>query len=323
MTGRIAGARYAFRAAHPASPMLRVRYRLGVPVDPWGFPDWTPYARLLVALPPAIPDLTVDEARVVDVCTAGLAARAAGDPLWAGAAGTPVGWTWAHVAQTRHLALVPAELHAGFRHLGGVSVGGPRAAGRGLTAGAGEPPRMLVGERLTEAALAVGEEILKVALPAHYRDFLLRTNGAAPAGPSVFPGHGFVLDQPLFGFRDDRLQDVGYLNAWFADRLTPDWLGIGHVQGGLLAIRVRGADVGAVGYLDDDDWRDRDHFTAADRCERLMHRLAGDFGAFWLALRPVPAELSDLARAAAASAELAAPDGLGALLPATHRWVAP
>ncbi|GIF04480.1 SMI1/KNR4 family protein [Actinoplanes siamensis] len=323
MSERIAGARYSFRAAHPASPMLRVRYRHGVPVDPSGFPDWTPYARLLIALPPATPDLTVDESRVVDVRAADLVARATGDPIWAGATGTPVGWTWAHLAQSRHLALIPAELHAGFRHLGGVSVGGTRAAGRGLTAGAGEPPGIVVTERLTEAALAVGEEILKVRLPGAYRDFLLRTNGAAPSVPAVYPGHGFVLDQPLFGWREDRLQDLGYLNAWFGDRLTPDWLAVGYLQGGLLTVKVRGEDTGAVGYLDDDDWRDRDHYTAADVCERLLHRLAGDFASFWFGLRPVPGQLSDLAAAAASGATPASPDRLGALLPATHRRPAP
>jgi hypothetical protein len=30
-----------------------------------------------------------------------------------------------------------------------------------------------------------------------------------------------------FGFRDDRTQDLGYANAWFADRLTAGWLAIG------------------------------------------------------------------------------------------------
>src|SRR4051812_18719474 len=198
MTERIAGARYAFRVAHPAAPMLRVRYRHGVPVDPWGFPDWVPYARALVALPPAVADLTVDEARVVDVRAAELVARAGGDPLWDGSVGTPPGWTWAHVAQTRHLALVPVELHASFRHLGGVSVGASRAAGRGLTARVGAAPRILVTERLSDAAVVKAEEILGVRLPPAYRDFLGRTNGGAPGAPAVHPGYGFVLDQALF-----------------------------------------------------------------------------------------------------------------------------
>jgi hypothetical protein len=299
--------------------MLRVRYRHGVPVDPWGFPDWTPYARALVALPPAIPDLTVEEARVVDVRAAELVARAGGDPLWAGSIGTPPGWTWAHVAQTRHLALVPVELSASFRHLGGVSVGAARIAGRGLTARVGSAPRILVTERLSEAAMVKAEDVLGVRLPAAYRDFLGRTNGGAPGEPAVHPGYGFVLDQALFGFRDDRAQDLSYANAWFGDRLTADWLAIGYVQGGLLALRVRGADAGAVGYLDDDDPRDRDGFTAEDVCARLLHRAADDFASFWTALRPVPSDLAELAASAAAGAQTASPQGCGVLLPLSHR----
>ena len=316
---RIAGARYAFRVAHPAAPMLRVRYRHGVPVDPWGFPDWTPYARMLVALPPVIADLTVEETRLVDVRTAERVARASGDPIWTGSVGTPPGWTWAHLAQSRHVALVPVELHASFRHLGGVSVGAARGAGRGLTARGGEPPRILVSERLSDAAVAKAEELLGVRLPPAYRDFLGRTNGGAPAEPAVHRGFGFVLDQPLFGFRADRPQDLGYANAWFVDRLTAEWLAIGYVQGGLLALRVRGAEVGTVGYLDDDDPRDREHYTAADVCDVLLHRVAPDFATFWTGLRPVPAEIEDLATGAAARAEPDHRDGLGALLPASHR----
>jgi hypothetical protein len=318
-TARIAGARYAFRVAHPAAPMLRVRYRHGVPVDPWGFPDWTPYARTLVTLPPPPADLTVEEARVVDVCTAELIARAEGDPLWSLPAGTPPGWTWAHVAQHRQVALVPVELHASFRHLGGVSVGAPRRTGRGLTPRGGQPPGILVTERLSDDAVAAGEEHLGVRLPAAYRDFLARTNGGAPARPAVHPGFGFVLDQPLFGFRADRGQDLGYVNAWFGDRLTGDWLAIGYLHGGLLTLKVRGDDAGVVGYLDDDDPRDRDTFTADEVCERLLHRVAPDFASFWTALRDVPAELSELAVSAAAGAAETFPDGLGALLPPSHR----
>ncbi|GLY01600.1 hypothetical protein Acsp01_19790 [Actinoplanes sp. NBRC 101535] len=316
---RIAGARYAFQVAHPAAPMLRVRYRHGVPVDPWGFPDWTPYARTMVELPPAIADLTLDEARVVDVRAAETVARASGDPLWDGTVGTPPGWTWAHAAQERRLALVPAELHASFRHLGGVSVAASRAPGRGLTARGGEAPRVLLSERLSDEAVAKAEDLLGVRLPYAYREFLQRTNGGAPGMPAVLPGWGFVLDQPLFGFRDDRAQDLSYANAWFGDRLTPDWLAIGFVQGGLLLLRVRGEDAGAIGYLDDDDPRDRDAFTAADVCERLLSRVADDFAAFWTALRGVPHDLEELAANAAAGAEQVFPDGCGVLLPTSHR----
>ncbi|WP_238005928.1 hypothetical protein KZZ52_41980 [Dactylosporangium sp. AC04546] len=62
----IAGGRYAFQVIHPASPMLRNRYRAGIAVDPHGFPDWVPYARAVVELTPASPDPGVNEARVVD-----------------------------------------------------------------------------------------------------------------------------------------------------------------------------------------------------------------------------------------------------------------
>lgn len=319
---RIAGGRYAFRVAHPASPMLRVRYRRGVPVDPWGFPEWRPYARHLVALPPPVADLTLDEARIVDVQTANLVAARSDDPLWDAAVGTPPGWTWAHLAQARQLALVPIELHASFRHLGGVGVGARRRSGRGLTRiRAGSPPRILVTERLSDAAVEKTDDLFGVRLPDAYRKFLGRTNGGAPGVPAVHPRFGFVLDQPLFGFRDDRSQDLGYANAWFGDRLTKDWLAIGYLQGGLLALKIRGGpDAGVVGYLDDDDPRDRDHFTAEDVCSQLMSRVAPDFTAFWTALRPIPDELLELASSAATAAALVTTDDRGTMLPASHRW---
>jgi hypothetical protein len=316
---RIAGGQYAFQVAHPASPMLRVRYRFGVPVDPYGFPDWTPYARALIALPPGTPDLGVDEARVVDLLTAEKVARAGDDPVWRDAVGTPPGWTWAHQARDRHLALVPVELHGSFRHLGGVSTGAADRSRRGLAVTAGSPPRIIVAERLSEAAVIAAENHLGVRLPPAYRDFLARTNGGGPAEPVVHPRFGFVLDQPLFGFRGDRAQDLGYANGWFVDRLTADWLAIGYVRGGLLAVKVRGDDTGTVGYLDDDDPRDREEYCPLRVCDLLLHRVAGDFASFWAALRPVPRDLHRLADSAAAGAQPARPAGLGALLPASHR----
>lgn len=301
---RIAGGRYAFQVAHPAAPMLRIRYRPGVPVDPWGFPEWTPYARVIVALPAADPARTVEQSRVADVWAATAAI---------GADATPPGWTWAFRAQAREVALVPVELHAAFRHLGGVSTGARDRAGHGLPVAGGPAPRAVVTERLSAAALDKTDGLFGGRLPDAYRDFLGRTNGAGPSVPAVHPGCGFVLDQPLLGFRDDRTQDLQYANAWLTDRLTPDWLAIGFVQGGLLTLKIRGADTGAVGWLDDDDPRDRDHFTAEDVCERLLHRVAPDFSAFWAALRPVPPELRGR------TGERLHPERLGALLPASHR----
>ena len=319
----IPGGRYAFQAFHAGSPMLRIRYRDGVLVGPHGFPEWLPYARAVVDLPDVPSDLGSDELRLVDVLTANLAMAATGDPLWELPAdgGTPAGWVWAHLAMSRRVALVPAELHGAFRHLGGVST--TRAGGRrrGLPGTGGPPPRLRYGERLADEAVAKLEDQLGYRLPAAYRDFLARTNGGHPAGPAVHPGHGFLVDQPLFGLaRPDRLQDLGYATAWFGDRLTADWLAIGYVQGGLLAVRVRGGDEGSVWYWDDDDRRDTDEYTAHDVCTRLLHRCADDFTAFWLALRAVPEPLRKRAAAAATGDQVSVrgPAGAGASLPAAR-----
>jgi hypothetical protein len=53
----IPGTPYAFQVVAPESPVLRVRYRNDLAVDPHGFPDWVPYARALVQLPPCPPGL--------------------------------------------------------------------------------------------------------------------------------------------------------------------------------------------------------------------------------------------------------------------------
>ena len=289
----IAGARYAFQTVQPGSPMLRVRYRHGVPVDPYGFPEWTGYAWVVVELPPTDPALGVDEARVLDVLTAG---AAAGVPD-----GGPDGWAWAHVARSRRLALVPAELHGSFRHLGGVSTGTADRTRRGLAVEGTEPPPIQLTGRLTDEALAAVEERLGFALPPAYRDFLARTNGGRPAWPAVHPRFGFLVDQPFFGAaRPDRLFDLVYANAWFGDRLTAGWLAAGYVQGGLIVVRVDGDDRGSVWFYDDDDPRDQDGYGAVEVCGRLLHRCADDFATFWRELRQVPASLRERARAAAA-----------------------
>lgn len=320
----VPGARYAFQFFHPAPPMLRVRYREGVLIGPHGFPEWVPYARAVVALPNPPAELTVDERRVVDVLAANLAAAAGGDPLWRGPDdhGTPAGWTWAHLAMTRQVALVPVELHGAFRHLGGVSTTPASGSGRGLALNEGSPPQIEYTQRLAEEAVTKLEDHLGYPLPTGYRAFLAHTNGGRPALPAVHPRYGFVVDQPFFGLaREDRSQDLGYAAAWFGDRLTPDWLAIGYVQGGLLAIKVRGGDEGSIWYWDDDDPRDTDEYTAADICDRLLHRCADDFASFWGSLRVVPGWLLDTAAGwvATGTAVPVTPDGMGGSLPAARR----
>ncbi|SBW21672.1 cell wall assembly/cell proliferation coordinating protein [Candidatus Protofrankia californiensis] len=320
----IPGGRYAFQIVHPASPVLRIRYRDGIPVGPHGFPDWIPYTRAVVRLPPCSPDLGVDEARVVDVLTANNTMAASGDPLWAGlpAGATPAGWTWAHMplllSGPRWTALVPVELHGAYRHLGGVSTGRADRARRGLPAEGGAPPRIRFTQRLSDEVMEKVEERLGYGLPAGYRSFLRRTNGGCPAVPAVHPGFGFVVDQPFFGVaRQDRLQDLVYANAWFGDRITPDFLATGYVQGGLIAVRVRGGDEGSIWYWDDDDPRDTDTYTAGDVCERLLHRCADDFVAFWQVLTEPPPSLRELA--AHNPATVVVSEGMGVSLPASRR----
>jgi hypothetical protein len=223
---------------------------------------------------------------------------------------------------TRELALVPVELYGSFRHQGGVSTGRVDRTRRGLTGVPGPAPRLLVQERLSTDAVAAVRKRFGHPLPAAYVHALARANGGQPNFPAVHAEAGFVFDQRLFGLaRGDWLQDLVYANAWFADRLTADFLAVAYVHGGLLAVKVRGGDEGSVWWYDDDDPRDDDSYRAAEVCDRLLHRIADDFTAFWLALGPVPDVLAERAAALAAHAGpgLVHPSDLGTALPPSHR----
>ncbi len=299
--GGLPGARYAMRVIHPGSPALRVRYRQGVLVGPLGAPDWLLHARAVVDLPPPPPGRTRDELRVAYVLAANLRMARDGDPLWEGiptpdAASTPAGWTWAQLADSLRCALVPVELHAAVRHFGGVT-----------TRLAELPTGLQVDPADAEVEADPSGTVDPVVLdelgrrggrpfPEGYREFLGATNGARPQRPGVLANYGFVVDQPFFGLgRPDRLQDLWHANAWLADRITPDFLAIGYVQGGLLAVRMEGADRDSVWYLDDDDPRATDDDDAAHICGRLLSRCADSIEQFWSALRPPPRTLCELA----------------------------
>jgi hypothetical protein len=308
---------------HPGSPVLRVRYREGVLVDPYGFPDWLLLARALVELPPPVPGLTVDENRVVDVLAANAAlAREGEDPLWSGAAdgaaverrlgaaptssaavATPARWCWAHLGLARRLALVPIELHGSFRHAGGVRTMPVDATRRGLrTDPDAGPIGTGPGDEVPAEILEDLESLLECPLPATYRRYLAETNGAAPAEPAVLDGLGFIADQPLFGIaRTDQQQDLWYAREWLADRFTPDLLPIGYVQGGLLAVELTGPAADSVWYWDDDDARDDAGFDPPYIRQHLLHRCADSFAEFWAALRRPASALVDLADGLASS----------------------
>jgi hypothetical protein len=294
---RYPGGRFAMSVIHPGSPALQIRYREGVLVNPFGFPEWALCARAVIELPPPEPGLTRDEVRVVDVLTGNLAAAWVGDdPLWSGE-GTPAGWCWAHVGRTRLLALVPIELHGAYRHAGGITT--LEVTGRGLRTGTSPVPVALTPpDPVPDDLLDLLERLLGWPLPEAYRRYLAATNGAGPAAPGVLPGHGFVADQPLFGLaRADRQQDISYVVEWARDRLTVDFLPIGYVQGGLLAVRVSGGDLDSIWYWDDDDPRARDEHDPEYICANLLHRCADTIDDFFAALvRPA----DDLVRVATA-----------------------
>jgi hypothetical protein len=336
------GAQYAMNVIHPGSSALRVRYRQGVLVDPYGFPDWLLYARALVELPalpalaPAGTDWTVDELRVIGVLAANRA-MVGRDPLWpavmdvdgnGGGTATPVGWCWARLpvpdgrGQGR-LALVPVELHGAYRHGGGLRTLPVDWSRRGLRTD--EPPvpvGMSAGDEVPADLLDALEALLDTALPPVYRRYLAGTNGAGPAAPGVLAHHGLVADQPLFGLaRADRHQDISAAPELFADRLPPDLLAVGYVQGGLLAVSLSGPDTDTVWYLDDDDPRDDENLDPGRIATDLLHRCAGHIEEFWSALhRPAralvdrAAELVDSGQVRQVRDELA-----GSSLPAAAR----
>jgi hypothetical protein len=145
-------------------------------------------------------------------------------------------------------------------------------------------------------------------------------------GPSIMRvryRRGVGIDP--YGFPDwvpyALMQDLTYANGCFGDRLSSNFLAIGYVQGGLIAVRVRGSDAGSIWYWDDDDPHARDHHQAEQICSALLHRVADNFGAFWLALRESPATLRALAASGAADGQAAIVTevGQGAGLPTTRR----
>src|SRR5947209_5827950 len=115
-----------------------------------------------------------------------------------------------------------------------------------------------------EALLDLERRRLGFPLPPGYRAFLTRTNGAAPDRPGVLRGYGFVADQRFFGLgRSDEAEDLVGANRYLADRCTADRLAIGYVQGGMILVKVAGADADSVWYWDDDDPRARQDHDAA------------------------------------------------------------
>ncbi|GAA2496028.1 SMI1/KNR4 family protein [Streptomyces gobitricini] len=296
-------AAYAGQVVHFPDPVRAARHPGGVRVDGNGHPDFSPYARAVAEIAEPPEGFGVDELRLTDYVSANAALSAAGHELWdtVPAVATPHGWTWHHVAGTRRMELVPVEVKALLRHHGGLVTAAVDHGKRGTRplqetrpAHFGLPKGAL---SVSEAQLQGVEEDLGYRLPEAYRSFLKAAGGCAPVGAALDAELGLLVDQPFFTVRDEAaINDLVYVNKCLRDHLTKDYLGVAFVQGGLLAVKVRGGgDVGSVWFCAYDDARDQDGLTVQERVDRLLLPCGADFDEFLLRLAGNPPELETVA----------------------------
>ncbi|MFT2019952.1 SMI1/KNR4 family protein [Streptomyces sp. 796.1] len=294
---------YAGQVVHFPDPVRAARHPHGVRVDESGYPDFTPYAKAAVEIAEPPDGFGVDELRLTDFVSANAALHAAGHELWDGgtsSVATPHGWTWHHVAGTRRVQLVPVEVKALLRHHGGLATAGVDQDKRGTRplqetrpVHFGLPKR---GLSVTEDEVLGVEEDLGYRLPDAYRAFLKAAGGCAPVGAALDPELGLLVDQPFFTVRDEAaVNDLVYVNKCLRDHFTKDYLGVGFVQGGVIAVKVRGAALGSVWFCAYDDARDRDGWGVQDRVAELLLPCGDDFDAFLLRLAGNPPELETVA----------------------------
>ncbi|MGW3426580.1 SMI1/KNR4 family protein [Streptomyces melanosporofaciens] len=293
---------YAGQVVHFPDPVRAARHPKGVRVDEQGFPDFSPYARAAAEIAEPPEGFGVDELRLTDYVSANAALHATGHELWNGASAvaTPHGWTWHHVVGTRRMELVPVEVKALLRHHGGLATAqvdqekrGTRPLQETRPIHVGLPLR---GISVTEEQVLGVEEDLGYRLPESYRAFLKAAGGCAPVGAALDPELGLLIDQPFFTVRDEAaVNDLVYINKCLRDHFTKDYLGVGFVQGGVIAVKVKGDAIGSVWFCAYDDARDRDGWTVQERMGRLLLPCGDDFDAFLLRLAGNPPELETVA----------------------------
>ncbi|GGP66062.1 SMI1/KNR4 family protein [Streptomyces abikoensis] len=295
-------AAYAGQVVHFPDPVRRSRHPKGVRVDDDGFPDFSPYARAAAEIAEPPEGFGVDELRLTDYVSANAAQHAEGHELWASLSPvvTPHGWTWHHVAGTRRLELVPVEVKALLRHHGGLATAAVDQEKRGTRPlQETRPVHFALPQRdlaVTEEQVQGVEEDLGYRLPGAYRAFLKAAGGCAPVGAALDAELGLLLDQPFFTVRDEAaVNDLVYVNKCLRDHFTKDYLGVAFVQGGVLAVKVRGEATGSVWFCPYDDARDRDGWTVRDRVERLLLPCGEDFDVFLSRLAGGPPELETVA----------------------------
>lgn len=292
---------YAGQVVQFPDPVRAARHGQGVPVDSAGSPVFTSYARAAaeVAEPPE--GFGVDELRLTDYVSANAALHASGHGLWAGlpAVATPHGWSWHHVAGSRRLELVPAEVKALLRHHAGLARAAVDHQKRGTRPlQDARPTRFDLSRELAvpEERVVHTEELLGYRLPGAYRSFLKAAGGYAPAGVALDAELGLLVDQPFFTVREESaVNDLVYVNKCLRDHLTKDFLAVAFVQGGVLAVKVRGEGIGSVWFSPYDDARDRDGMPMPERMAELLLPCGADFDEFLLRLAGNPPELETVA----------------------------
>ncbi|MER7787551.1 SMI1/KNR4 family protein [Streptomyces sp. NPDC097640] len=293
---------YAGQVVHFPDPVRAARHPKGVRVDEKGYPDFAPYARAAAEIAEPPEGFGVDELRLTDFVSANAAQHAVGHDLWDGASSvaTPHGWTWHHVVGTRRLELIPVEVKALLRHHAGLATAAVDQDKRGTRPLQETRPVHFTlpkrGLSVTEEQVLGVEEDLGYRLPGAYRAFLKAAGGCAPVGAALDPELGLLVDQPFFTVRDEAaVNDLVYVNKCLRDHFTKDFLGVGFVQGGVIAVKVKGDAAGSVWFCAYDDARDRDGWTVQERVDHLMLPCGDDFDAFLLRLAGNPPELETVA----------------------------
>jgi len=288
---------------HFPDPVRAAKYPQGVWVDDRGYPDFSPYARAAAEIAEPPEGFGVDELRLTDHVSANAAQHAAGHELWANLPGvaTPHGWTWHHVCGTRRVELIPVEVKALLRHHGGLATSSADHAKRG-TRPLQETRPVHFGlpkdaVAVTEQQVRDVEEDLGYRLPGAYRTFLKAAGGCAPNGVALDADLGLLVDQPFFTVREDAaVNDLVYVNKCLRDHLTKDYLAVGYVQGGVLAVKVKGEQNGSVWLCAYDDVRDGDRWDSpAERVADLLLPCGDSFDEFLMRLAGNPPELETVA----------------------------
>jgi hypothetical protein len=292
---------YAGQVVNFPDPVRAARHPEGVRVDERGMPVFTPYARAAAEIAEPPEGFGGDELRLTDYVSANAALHATGHPLWSDLSpvATPHGWTWHHVADSRRMELVPVEVKALLRHHGGLATSGVDHGKRGTRPLQETKPVHFEVPRdvaVSESRVARAEERLGYRLPEAYRTFLKAAGGCAPRGVALDAELGLLVDQPFFTLRDEAaVNDLVYINKCLRDHLTKDYLGVGFVQGGLIAVRVRGEGTGSVWHCAYDDAGDSDDLDVGERMRELLRPCGADFDDFLLRLAGSPPELETVA----------------------------